>query len=83
MRHVGRKSKTAFDQKNIIATVMKLGGDNVMVWGCFATPGPDLLMLIESTTNYLSCQIGREKHRPSVKNGPSNRVMVRNTLANP
>lgn len=66
-RHVWRKTKTAFENKNLIPTV-KHGGGNVMVWGCFSAAGPGQLTIIESTMNFVLYQrVLEENVRPSVR----------------
>lgn len=66
-RHVWRKTKTAFENKNLIPTV-KHGGGNVMVWGCFSAAGPGQLTIIESTMNSVLYQrVLEENVRPSVR----------------
>ncbi|KAK3544300.1 hypothetical protein QTP86_009137 [Hemibagrus guttatus] len=64
--YVWRKSKTAFQKKNIIATV-KYGAGSVMVWGCFAASGPGRLVVMNGTMNSAVYQkILKENVRPSV-----------------
>ncbi|KAK3513701.1 hypothetical protein QTP70_028906 [Hemibagrus guttatus] len=64
--YVWPKSNTAFQKKNIIATV-KYGGGSVMVWGCFAASGPGRLAVINGTMNSAVYQkILKENVRPSV-----------------
>ena len=36
--HVWRKDGEAYSPKNTISTV-KLGGDSIMIWGCFSAKG--------------------------------------------
>ncbi|KAF7660289.1 hypothetical protein LDENG_00283730 [Lucifuga dentata] len=47
--------------------MVKLGGGNMMVWGCFAASGPERLAIIEGNMNSALYQrILRENVRSSV-----------------
>ncbi|MBN3324653.1 TXND3 protein, partial [Atractosteus spatula] len=66
-RYDWQKTKTAFDQKNLIP-IVKHGGRSIMAWGCFSAVGPGQCVITESTMNSTLYQrVLEENVRPSVK----------------
>ena len=49
-RHVCRRNRDAYKEKNLIPTV-KYGGGSVMLWGCFNSRGPGALVRVDGINN--------------------------------
>ena len=49
-RHVCRRNRDAYKEKNLIPMV-KYGGGSVMFWGCFNSRGPGALVRVDGIIN--------------------------------
>uniref|UniRef100_A0A1A8B4L4 Tc1-like transposase DDE domain-containing protein n=2 Tax=Nothobranchius furzeri TaxID=105023 RepID=A0A1A8B4L4_NOTFU len=64
--YVWRRTGTAQQHQNLIPTVMH-GGEGIMVWGCFAASGPELIVDIEGKmTSQMYQDILQDNLWPSV-----------------